>query len=86
MNANFNLCDVCGGKVEEKQRFWITTDRQMDAAGSMDDVGQQIDLCPEHLLMLLKSMLRIERNTRVPDYDAGIRAIRELQSIKARHK
>ena len=49
VSPDFYLCDLCGARVEEKLRIYVATDRRMDAAGSMDDVGEQLDLCPRHL-------------------------------------
>lgn len=81
MKPNYNLCDVCGAKCEEKHRFFIATDRTMDAAGSMDDDGQHFDLCADHLLALVRFLLQEPNNKRVPNYSLGVLAVAELKRL-----
>lgn len=56
MNADFYLCDVC--KAMTNNRLFIPTGRQMDAAGSTEEVGESVDLCESHLLLLLLLMFK----------------------------
>lgn len=58
MKADFNICDVCGKKVEQTFSFFVTTDRQMDAAGDSEDVGRNIDLCNVHAIEYIKYLLK----------------------------
>jgi len=46
---NVMECDVCGKETSPKNRIAIDVDRQMDAAGDMDDIVEVIDLCEKHL-------------------------------------
>jgi hypothetical protein len=39
-------CDVCG--VDGAKTCYFHVDRKMDAAGSMDDEHESMDLCDEH--------------------------------------
>ena len=41
------LCDVCGKEAKESLEFVI--DRQMNAAGSIESVWYDVDLCSMHL-------------------------------------
>lgn len=45
MNPDFYLCDLCGSRLDKRMRFDIVVDREMDAAGSTDDVCYTVDLC-----------------------------------------
>lgn len=44
MIPGYRLCDVCGKKTQH--RIPIIYGRCMDAAGSMDNAGEDWDLCP----------------------------------------
>ncbi len=46
MKREIITCDIC--KAEGALTCWFTTDRKMDAAGSMDDVQECLDLCHRH--------------------------------------
>lgn len=40
------LCDRCGDSFPNSPgKLWVQTDRRMDAAGSMEDVGLTVDVC-----------------------------------------
>lgn len=41
-------CDICGKKESVECSFYV--DRRLDAAGSMDDEFEHMDLCRDHLL------------------------------------
>ena len=56
MEADFYLCDVCKAKTDKKHRLYFTVDRKMDAAGSMDDVTEIVDLCPFHMKTLIEAL------------------------------
>lgn len=43
------VCDGCGSEQPGIQTLRFTVDRKMDAAGSMEDHWQRIDLCPSCL-------------------------------------
>lgn len=38
-------CDSCGGRAVQVLRIGVVTARQTDAAGSVDDVQETVDLC-----------------------------------------
>ena len=43
--ALLRVCDVCGASEGDVKRIFFETDRTLDAAGSMDGVGAEYDLC-----------------------------------------
>jgi hypothetical protein len=45
MKPDFLLCDRCGEVIKTQQRLFVAYDRRLDAAGSYDDVGHNVDLC-----------------------------------------
>ena len=68
MRPDFRLCDKCKtGRVPEDMTLFAATDRRMDAAGSMDDIGVEMDLCHTCAVAALKYLLRA-------DYEIGKRA------------
>jgi hypothetical protein len=48
-------CTVCG--KDGATVFRVKVDRRMDAAGSMEDVWERIDLCPDHTSSALRILL-----------------------------
>ena len=58
MQANFNLCDICGERVEQTLSFFVTADRQVDAAGDSDNVGRNVDLCNICAVEYIKHLLK----------------------------
>lgn len=46
MKHGLTTCDVCGAVGAIEVRF--RTDRELDAAGNMDDVIETLDLCADH--------------------------------------
>ncbi len=51
------ICDICETRDNVK-RVWLPYDRKMDAAGSMDTVGEYFDLCPTCHLNCLQVILK----------------------------
>lgn len=50
-------CDRCGREFREGAgKLWIQTDRVCDAAGSMEDVGLTVDVCPACAVKVLASV------------------------------
>lgn len=45
MKKEIIFCDRCG--AEGARPIDIIVDRRLDAAGSMDDIWESIDICPE---------------------------------------
>jgi len=50
------ICDICGTR-KDVQKVWFPYDRKMDAAGSMENVGETFDLCCKCYLKVLKSVI-----------------------------
>jgi hypothetical protein len=46
MKVEIIKCDICGAEGAKSCSFYV--ERQMDPAGSMDDVYDYIDLCDKH--------------------------------------
>jgi len=78
-SPDFYLCDICGERVPQKLRMWITTGREMDAAGSMDDVGSTLDLCHKHAIRMLELLLKDKDNPIRSDYDQGKRLLETVR-------
>ena len=57
MTPDFSLCDICGKKAPQKP-IWVGIGRKMDPAGSMEDEGHNVDLCPEHAIQAIQVMLQ----------------------------
>jgi hypothetical protein len=53
------LCDICGKPDASQMQFVV--DRQMDGAGSMENVWEYVDLCQEHLALALDSHVKTYR-------------------------
>ena len=56
--TDFNLCDICGEKVDKNRRMFVATGRQMDAAGSMETVGEHIDLCNRCAVLVIQYLIK----------------------------
>ena len=81
MIPDYRLCDVCGAKCENKT-FFIANDRHLDAAGSMDDFGENWDLCQNHMRKLIYKLMEKEDCSGIHDYDKGKSACEFLKSIR----
>lgn len=57
MKKLVNLCDRCGAECAHES-LYVTVNRQMDAAGSMDDVIEDVDLCGLCLRAVMEGMLK----------------------------
>lgn len=56
MNPDFYLCDICGGKLPEKLRFFVTTGRSWNGVENEDD-GEHVDLCHTCAVAALQELL-----------------------------
>ncbi len=56
MKPDYSLCDRCGGKAPERG-LCVIVDRVMGPAGSMDNVGEMIDLCAKCSQDAIKMMI-----------------------------
>lgn len=69
MKLAYYRCDRCGAEpltVTDTQHPCFTVGREMDAAGSMDDIADQLDLCVGCAADLLSSALEgLTREQRV---------------------
>ena len=50
-------CDWCKTRNVEARRMYVTVDRRSDAAGSMDDIDKELDLCTDCLAKALREFL-----------------------------
>ena len=67
-------CDLCPAKdVERCLTLSAVVDRQMDAAGSMDDVCDRLDLCPQCANRVLQHMLKKMDKGQAKDFFQDIR-------------
>lgn len=55
MKKEIILCDVCG--VKNAETLSIQVDRTMDGAGSMENIYEQIDLCPKHVNTFINNLI-----------------------------
>ena len=64
-------CDLCGvveGSGTSIHTFFICTGRFCDAAGSMDDAGDNVDVCGHCAVRLLGDIIKernYDRNTKI---------------------
>jgi hypothetical protein len=56
MNPDYKLCDRCGKATKLKPIFFCTG-REMDPAGSTEDVGKSADLCGVCASLVLSQIL-----------------------------
>ena len=75
MRPDFRLCDKCKtGRAPEHSTIFAATDRLMDAAGSMEDIGVEMDLCHACAILAIKHLLREDGKATRQDYALGKRA------------
>lgn len=65
------VCDVQGCKDENAISFSLFKERKADGAGGMENWYLVFDLCPKHIITMLKSVLE--------DYDhaAGLKLLND---------
>lgn len=69
-NPNYYLCDICGASVPKECRVHLATGRQMDPAGSMDDVGFHADFCGTCCSKML-ALMNVGLNGVLEEYAIG---------------
>lgn len=63
-------CDVCGH--DEADPLSIVYDREVDAAGSMDDVSLDLDVCPDcHITILKRAIHSLGTEFSLSKYHVG---------------
>jgi hypothetical protein len=72
-NPDFNLCDGCGAHVPQELRFFVATERGLDAAGSNETTGEHADLCNRCSVIALRLLLRLPKGGL--DFEAGRRVL-----------
>ena len=77
--ATIDVCDICGKKCNN--RLFFKTDRVMDAAGSMEDEGENYDLCEKHQIVILKNVLFKGRNE-LEKMNINKRLVKEVEKLK----
>ena len=55
--AQIIICDICGSKERVKVHCYVY-DRATDAAGAMEDIYYQVDLCEACELSVLKQVIK----------------------------
>jgi len=65
---DYCLCDICKDKIPEDVKAFIETDRVCDGAGSMETVGENIELCAK---CASKALMFITK----PNFDLGTRLV-----------
>jgi hypothetical protein len=78
MTPDFNLCDVCGDRVPEKDRFFVATDRTHNGIENVTE-GKNLDLCSKHLVEVVKSLCK---DVHIPDYAMGVKVVAAVESLK----
>lgn len=68
MKITKTICDRCKSD-KDCQSFFVETDRRIDPAGSMDSVGEHVDLCPKCMRAAVTSTLMV--NQHVADHERG---------------
>jgi len=80
MAPDFNLCDVCGERVPEKDRFFAATDYAHNGIENVTE-GKQLDLCSKHLVALVLHLMGA-RTGEVRSYEAGKKVIAFVETLK----
>jgi hypothetical protein len=62
------ICDRCGKHPAEYDTIHLKVDRRMDAAGSMEDIYESIDLCQACAHSLLRTMTKEMDETQRKDW------------------
>lgn len=57
MKKTINICDRCGRECFYES-IYATVDRVTDAAGSMDDIVEDVDLCPLCMRARMEQMVQ----------------------------
>jgi len=63
-DPDYYLCDVCGDITTKRLR--LTTDRCLDAAGSMEDTVEILDLCHVCATEALQNIIPMNRRGTAP--------------------
>ena len=45
MIPDYRICDACGQHIPKEAVCYVTHDKELDAAGSMDTISKAVDLC-----------------------------------------
>ena len=88
MKPDYRLCDRCKvGRLPDDLSFFVATDRTMDAAGSMDDDGQQLDLCHACALNAIQYvLLRPDGAGGRADHEAGRKLLKWVEKKMKGHR
>ena len=68
MRISRTVCDRCQKDVP-CQSFFVETDRRLDPAGSMESVGENVDVCPRCLMAAVTRSLMV--NAHAADHAKG---------------
>lgn len=73
------VCDICGKQDDEEKMFSlvVSTGRERDAAGDMDDVLDRLDLCRIHYDVAFRKAIKRLGNSQVKFLMDDMRAIKE---------
>jgi len=75
------VCDICGSRSKVKN-FYFETGKTTDAAGSMESVGVQSDLCAACVSDIFESIVRSKK---LYNWDIGKFVVEKIsQKIKSR--
>ena len=89
MKPDFNLCDCCGARVNDRG-FFIATDRTTDGSGSYSADGRHVDLCQTCAVNVIQLLCQRDVGSGgpvlVPDYDMGVKALAIIDKIAAKAK
>lgn len=76
MTVTTVMCDTCGNADARAVSYFV--DRRMDAAGSMENEYETVDLCADHMASLLGELLNRKSNfVSVAAYLPVVRAFRK---------
>jgi len=80
MNPNFNLCDVCGERVKESDRFFAAAGYTHNGIENVNE-GKHIDLCSKHLVALVLHLIA-KCYGKIESYEVGKRVIAFVETQK----
>lgn len=80
MTPDFYLCDVCGERVPEKDRFFAATDYVHNGIENVTE-GKHLDLCSKHLVAVIRILIGYREGT-IESFEAGKKVIAAVEDLK----
>jgi hypothetical protein len=80
VTPDFNLCDVCGERVPERDRIFVATDYTHNGIENVTE-GKHLDLCSKHLVEVVKHLIGAGPG-QIQNFEQGKKVIAFVESLK----